>query len=120
MLRDIDEYFDQKEEPVKSYLLYLRSHILGFDPGITEAWKYRMPMYCYGGKMFCYLWTHKKYGGQPYIGIVEGMKIEHPKLIMEKRARMKIMLFDPSEDVPVETLDYILGQALRLYKKSGG
>jgi hypothetical protein len=71
MLRAIDNYFLQKEEPIKSYLLALREIILKHDKNITEAWKYGMPFYCYLGKMFCYLWTHKKYK-QPYLGIVEG------------------------------------------------
>src|ERR1700761_8497472 len=93
MLREIDNYFLQKGEPVKSYLFFMREFILGVDKNITEAWKYRMPFYCYKGKMFCYLWVNKT-THQPYIGIVEGRKIEHPLLIIEKRSRMKIMLLD--------------------------
>jgi hypothetical protein len=114
-LKPIDHYFHEKAEPVKSYLLFLRQHILQLDANITEAWKYGMPFYCYRGKMFCYLWVHKK-NHQPYLGIVEGAKIDHPKLIQEKRARMKIMLFDPSKDVPVRTINSILKQAMKLYK----
>ena len=114
MLRDIDAYFQQQEEPVKSCLLFLRGHILRFDPHIREAWKYRMPFYEYKGKMCCYLWTHKK-NGQPYLGIVEGQKLQHPHLIQEKRARMKIMPFDPHQDIPLELLDSILRQMLMLY-----
>lgn len=88
MLREIDNYF-LKEEPVKSCLLAVRGFILSFDGNIVETWKYGMPMYCYKKKMFCYLWVHKKLH-QPYLGIVEGKRIEHPKLIQEKRARMTI------------------------------
>ncbi len=113
-LRDIDNYFLQKEEPVKGCLLFLREYILNYDKNITEAWKYRMPFYCYKGKMFCYLWTHKK-NGSPYIGIVEGKKIEHPALIIEDRARMKIMLLDPTADLPMDTIDNILKIAIGLY-----
>lgn len=115
MLRDIDNYFLQKDEPVKSCLLFLRDHILNFDDNITEAWKYRMPFYCYKGKMFCYLWVHKK-NGLPYIGIVEGKKLTHPGLIQEKRARMTILLIDPTQDMPVETINTILKMELELYK----
>jgi len=114
-MRPTDDYFLQKNEPIKSYLQFLRMHILQLDTNITEAWKYGMPFYCYNEKMFCYLWVHKKYY-QPYIGIVEGKKIEHPDLIIEKRARMKILLFDPNEDIPVEKIDSILKQVLELYK----
>ncbi|HJP61990.1 MAG TPA: DUF1801 domain-containing protein [Mucilaginibacter sp.] len=114
-MREIDNYFLQKEEPVKGCLLFLRDHILAYDKGITEAWKYRMPFYCYKGKMFCYLWTHKK-NGLPYIGIVEGRKIDHPLLIQEERARMKILFVDPTADLPLETINKILKIALDLYK----
>jgi len=115
LIREIDHYFLQKDEPVKSYLLALREYVLAYDQNITEAWKYKMPFYCYHGKMFCYLWVHKKFH-QPYIGIVEGKKIQHPKLIQEKRARMKIMLFDPEKDIPVKTLNSILKEVVSLYK----
>lgn len=40
MLRPIDNWFLQKDEPVKSCLQFLRAHILKQDPGITETWKY--------------------------------------------------------------------------------
>jgi hypothetical protein len=66
-------------------------------------------------KMFCYLWVHKK-TKQPYIGIVEGYKIEHLDLIIEKRARMKIMLFDPTKDLPIDTISDVLTQAMAFYK----
>ncbi len=114
-MRPIDEYFLQKDEPIKSYLHFLREHILQLDTCITEAWKYGMPFYCYNKKMFCYLWVHKKYH-QPYIGIVEGKRINHPDLIPEKRARMKILLLDPIMDIPVDKVDQILNEAISLYK----
>ena len=114
MLRVIDNYFLQKEEPIKSCLQFLREHILNQDANITEAWKYGMPFYCYK-KMCCYLWVHKKYQ-QPYIGIVEGKHIHHPGLIIEKWARMKILLIDPAKDIPVKKIDTILKEVLALYK----
>jgi len=115
MLRPIDNYFLQQEEPTKSYLLFLRKYILSQDSCITEAWKYGMPFYLYNGKMFCYLWIHKKYK-QPYIGIVEGTKVNHPLLLQEKRARMKILLLDPAQDLPIESIKDVMRQAIRLYK----
>jgi len=93
----------------------MREIILQYDKDITEAWKYGMPFYCYKGKMFCYLWTHKKFL-QPYIGIVEGKSIDHPQLIQEKRARMKILLLDPDKDIPIRTIKAILKEVLALYK----
>jgi hypothetical protein len=115
MLRPIDYYFLQLKEPDKTCLQFLRTFILSQDPNITETWKYGMPMYCYGEKMFCYLWTHKKFH-QPYIGIVEGRRISHPDLLTEKRARMKILLLDPARDIPVKKIEAILKEALALYK----
>lgn len=116
MLRPIDNYFLQKDEPVKSCLQFLRAYILGQNSNITETWKYGMPFYCFDGKMFCYLWVHKKYH-QPYIGIVEGKQIDHPDLITEKRARMKILLVDPEKNIPVKKIGNILNEVLKLYKK---
>ncbi len=110
-----DNYFLQKEEPVKSCLQYLRELILKQDSNITEAWKYAMPFFCYKGKMFCYLWVHKKHR-MPYLGIVEGKKLKHPDLIIEKRSRMTILLVDPNKDIPLRKITSILKEALALYK----
>lgn|SRR5690349_21340614 len=115
MPTEIDNFYLQKVEPVKSCLLALRDIILKQDKEITATWKYGMPFFCYKGKMFCYLWVHKKLH-QPYIGIVEGKRFDHPNLIIEKRSRMKIMLFEADQDLPIETIEYILKQALDLYK----
>lgn len=95
MENEIDNFYLQKEEPLKGCLIALQKIILAQDNEIKNVWKYRMPFFCYKGKMFCYLWVHKKHN-KPYLGIVEGNRIEHPKLIIEKRSRMKIMLFDPN------------------------
>jgi hypothetical protein len=118
MLRPIDNWFLQQAEPGKSCLQFLREFILKQDKDITEAWKYGMPFYCYKGKMFCYLWIHKKYL-QPYLGIVEGKRIDHPGLLQEKRARMKILLIDPAHDIPVKNISSLLRQVLALYKQAG-
>ena len=116
MLRPADNYFQQQEEPTKGCLLFLRQHILGKGMHITEAWKYGMPFYCYDGKMFCYLWTHKKYK-QPYIGFVAGSLLDDPALLQEKRARMKILLIDPGKDIPIEQIDRLMAVLIRFYSK---
>ncbi|MET6998718.1 DUF1801 domain-containing protein [Chitinophaga defluvii] len=115
MTTPLENFYLQKEEPVRGCLLALREIILQQDKDITVAWKYSMPFFCYKGKMFCYLWVHKTHH-LPYIGIVEGKRLEHPQLITEKRARMKIMLLDPNKDLPVKTIKSILKEALNLYK----
>jgi hypothetical protein len=113
MTSELDNFYLSQSEPLKSCLLALRTIILNHDKGITAEWKYRMPMFCYKGKMLCYLWVHKT-SRQPYLGIVDGKLIDHPALIMEKRARMKIMLFDADEDLPVADIEAILTQAIAL------
>ena len=113
-MKETDNFYLQKEEPLKSCLSALRQIILDRNIDITEAWKYRMPFFCYKGKMFCYLWIDKK-TNFPYLGIVEGNKIDHPGLIRDDRLRMKIMKFDPTHDLPLEMILPILDAALNLY-----
>lgn len=114
-MRELDNFYLQQDEPTKGTLLALREIILEQDKDVTNAWKYGMPFFCYKGKMFCYLWFHKKYK-QPYIGIVEGNRFDEPFLIQEVRSRMKIMLLDPNEDLPLQTIENILQKPINLYK----
>jgi hypothetical protein len=111
----LDDFYSKFDEPILSCLLALKKIILSQDPEILSEWKYGMPFFTFRKKMFCYLWVHKKHK-QPYLGIVEGKQIEHPDLILEKRAKMKIMLFDSNEDLPIETIENILQKALEFYK----
>ena len=114
-VKAIDNFYLQYQEPVKGCLLALREIILSQDREVTAAWKYGMPFFCYKGKMFCYVWVHKKYH-HPYIGIVEGNRFKDAELLQEKRSRMKIMMFDPNKDLPVKKIESILQRALNLYK----
>ncbi len=111
-MKDSDIFFLQNKEPAKSCLLFLRDYILAYDKDITEVWRYSMLFYCYKGKRFCYLWIQKK-TGIPYLGVVEGKKTDHPLLVAEKRSRMKIMLVNPLEDVPVKTIATVLKMAIK-------
>jgi hypothetical protein len=115
MISDLDNFYLQHSEQVNGCLLALKTIILKQDNNITAEWKYRMPFFCYKGKMFCYLWVHK-ISGQPYLGIVEGKHVNYPDLMIENRSRMKIMLFDQNKDLPVVTIESILQQALNLYR----
>lgn len=112
----LDNFYEQQKEPVKSCLLALKAIILSQDENVSATWKYGMPFFCYKEKMFCYLWVHKKYK-QPYLGIVEGNHFTEQFLIQEDRSRMKIMLFDQNEDLPIQTVEEILQKALNLYKQ---
>jgi len=114
-LRPIDRFFLEQPEPNKSCLLALREHILQYNPDITETRKYGMPCYCYKGKMFCYLWVDKK-SKEPYVLMVEGRNIDHPKLQKGNRSRMKVLMVDPKSDLPLDTIDKIFKLAMPLYQ----
>ncbi len=116
MLNAIDEYFNQQEEPAKGVLLFLRNHILNFQLEITEVWRYKMPFYCYQGHRFCYLWVDKK-TRQPYLGLVDGMRISNPLLVAGNRSRMKILMLDSNKNLPIKDINAILLDALKLISK---
>jgi hypothetical protein len=115
-LEQLNNFYLQKSEPLKSCLLALREIILSLDKEITPAWKYGMPFFCFRGKMFCYLWINKK-TEQPYIGFVEGKHFDEPYLLAEKRSRMKILLLDATKDLPVKKIGTLVRKAISLYKK---
>jgi hypothetical protein len=114
-MKQLDDFYLKQEEPIKGIFLALKEIILKQDKDITNVLKYGMPFFCYKEKMFCYLWIHKKLK-QPYIGIVEGKHFEEPFLIQENRSRMKIMLLNADEDLPLEKIEMILKKALKLYR----
>jgi len=114
MIREIDNFYLTKEEPVKSCLMALREIILQYNENITETWKYKMPCYCYKGKIFCYVWIDRKIN-EPYILMVEGRNINHPKLEQGDRSRMKRLLIHPKKDIPITTIRTIFKMALKFY-----
>lgn len=116
MIAEQQAYYLNKAEPNKSCLLALRDIILVQDKDITETQKYGMPCFCYKKKMFCCLWSDKK-TDEPYILLVEGKHLQHPKLETGTRARMKILRVNPAKDLPVKTIEQILKMALNLYRK---
>ena len=114
-MKQLDDFYLKQDEPVKGVFLALRKIILKQDKDITHVLKYGMPFFCYKGKMFCYLWIHKKYK-QPYIGIVEGKHFDESFLLQEARSRMKIMLLNANADLPLEQIETVIQKALNLYK----
>ena len=65
--------------------------------------------------MFCYLWTDKK-TEEPYILFVEGNHLKHELLVAGERARMKIFKANSNQDLPIDTINLLLNQALNLYR----
>ena len=116
MTSELDLFYLKQEEQTRNCLLALKTVILNFDEKITPEWKYKLPFFYYKGKMLCYFWIHKKHK-QPYIGFVDGGLINHPDLLQEKRARMKILLVDPNKDINILTITEIMTQALQVHCK---
>ena len=114
-MKELDDFYLKQEESLKEALLALKEIIIKQDNDITNVLKYGMPFFCYKGKMFCYLWIHKKLK-HPYIGIVEGKHFDEPFLLQEARSRMKIMILDSDEDLPLERIENVIRKALNLYK----
>lgn len=114
MFKSPEDFYKSQSEPNQSCLLVLRDIILDFDEHLHQTMKYGMPCFVYKKKQFCYLWTDKK-TGYPYLLMVEGRNIDHPLLVQGDRKRMKIMLIDPSADIPIHAIHEIFTLALKFY-----
>lgn len=110
-----DYYYLSQQEPAKSCLLTLQHIIKKHDDQITEAIKWAIPCFMYKNKMFCFLNVDKK-SKEPYILFAEGDKLNHPLLEKGSRSRMKILKINPTFDLPLETIDLIIKQAIDLYR----
>ena len=115
MTTKLDQFYLRQEEPARSTFLALSSHILTLDINISTELKYGFPFFSYKGKMFCYFWKDKK-TTEPYIGIVEGHRINHPLLEKGNRSRMKILRINPNLDLPLPIINEILNEALDFYR----
>jgi hypothetical protein len=105
-------FYLNKTEPNKSCLLALRSIILAHDVNLSETTKYGMPCFCYKAKALCYLWTDRK-TNEPYILFVEGHKMDHPKLEIGERKRMKIFRINANKDLPIKMIKLLLNMAIK-------
>lgn len=114
MLSEIDHFYLRQQEPTKSCLLALKKIILSSDSNISHVWKYKLPFFCYKGKMLCYTHFHKEFK-KPYLGFYNGSLLHSEDLLAENRTRVKIFLIDADQDLPIEKINDILKQATRLY-----
>ena len=115
MVEQLHNYYLNKEEPNKSCLLALRNIILNQDINVTETQKWGVPCFCFKKKMFCFLMIDKKID-EPYILMVEGKYLNHPKLEKGERSRMKIFRVNPNKDLSIKTIESLLQKALELYR----
>ena len=113
MVNLLDEYYESQDEPNKGCLLALRQIILEQDLNVSETRKYGMPCFTFHGKLLCFLWTDKK-TKEPYILLVDGLKIDHPLLEQGSRAKMKILRVNPSKDLPIEAITQVSTMAIKL------
>jgi hypothetical protein len=111
----LENFYLSKPEPSRSCLLALRDIILACDSRVKTTYKYSAPFFEFNGKMFCYLWINKK-SGDPYIGVVEGWRIEHEALERGDRKRMCILPVRANADLPMEAIQLVLQQALDFYR----
>lgn len=116
MMSELHAFYLTKEEPVGSYLQALRSYILSLDSEISESWTHKMPMFRYKGKLFCYLWVDKV-TYCPYLGMYDGIHLNHPRLELGNRNKMKTITFDPEIDMPMDDLKEIFDEAFE-YRRS--
>lgn len=92
--------------------MFAMHHIaIQYNDEMGEDLKYGMPLITYKGKPFCYLWMDKK-TKYPYYLMVKGDKISHPALEQGDRKRMKVLLVNPNEDLPVETINEVFTLAM--------
>lgn len=115
-LNDLDQYYLNAEEPLRSCLFALRDIILSIDEKIIPAWKFGGPFFCFENKILCYLWVDKK-KNQPYLAMYKGHLIDHPLLESEGRAMIKVMRFNADEDLPIEAIQAVLQSGLDIYKE---
>ena len=115
MIQDLDNFYLKQEEPQQACLLALRNIILKQDENIHESLKWQMPCFSFKNKMFCFLWVDKK-TQEPYLLMVEGKRLAHAALEAGSRERMKILRVNPHEDLPIDTIELVLNQALDLYR----
>jgi uncharacterized protein YdhG (YjbR/CyaY superfamily) len=111
----ISSFYLNKTESVKGCLLALRDIIIQKDPNVSETVKWGMPCFCYKKKMFCFLWTDHR-TGSPYLLMVEGKYLDHPELEAGSRSRMKIFRVNEEQDLPIDTIEQLLNDALNLYR----
>jgi len=113
-MKELDNFYLNQEEPIKSCMMALRDIIVSYHPEIVPEWKYRLPCFTYNKKIFCYLWIDKK-TKFPYISMNKGVHLNHPQLILGNRKVFKLLLIDPEEDFPLEVIHEIFDEAIKLY-----
>ena len=106
-----DEKIKKQPPEFAELMLFLRRHILAFNPGISETFKYMTLFYEFKGHGICYMHLKEDY---VYLGFTG---ITHPKLVSEGRKSVRIFKCYVNRDVDVKSLDAILAKACALADK---
>ena len=110
-MKELDNFYLNQKEPIKSCYLALRQIILECDGNITPEWKYRLPFFYYKGKMLCYFWKDKT-TGEPYIGFMDGRKMDNTALEQGERSRVRILRINPDGDIDKKTITDLIREAI--------
>lgn len=114
-MEDVTNFYLKLDEPNRSCFLAMREIVRKADEEVEETIKYGSPCFVYRGRAFCYLWKDKK-SNEPYFLLVEGKRLDHPMLEAGDRKRMKILRVSPTDDLPIDTINVVLNEALELYR----
>jgi hypothetical protein len=114
IMKNLETYYNKLPEPNKSCMLALKNIIMQQHELITHELKYGLPCFLFKGKMFAFLWIHKKLK-HPYILFVEGLYFNEPYMEQEKRDRMKHFQVWADKDLPIDEIKYLIQKAINLY-----
>ena len=114
MTSALDQFYLNREEPLKSYFLALRRIVSNYDSQFDERFKYGVPFFYYKNKPFCYFWKDKK-TNQPYIGMARGHLFQHDMLYQGDRKKMKVIQLNTKEDIPKDQIEEIFFLAQQFY-----
>ncbi|MCU0429968.1 MAG: DUF1801 domain-containing protein [Cytophagaceae bacterium] len=105
--------WERFEEPHRSCLIALSAFLQREPYQLELRTQYGMPFFLHKEKRICYLWYHQKLK-KPYIGWVDGNLLDDMELLSENRSRMKILLLEPEQDLPINKIKKLLNKALAI------
>lgn len=112
-MQALENFYLRLPENVGSCLLALRVQIKNNYPQLDEVYRYGSPFFKREGQSIFYFWIDKK-SGHPYLGFLQGFRMQHPSLISGKRTQVKIFEINPDQDLPLELIFQIVDEALEL------
>lgn len=111
-----DLWFEDLSEDVRPIAEALRDVILSVAPGVTEAFKYRVPFYYIAGKPLCYLNLHRN---GIDLGFWNGHRLNDDDGMFEDRGKKMVrhLHFTAREQVHAEYVLPLIFQAVDFVAK---